>query len=68
MNNLKKFGDFINEAQGGSNEELMFNFLEALRDSGATNMFGASPYLQDSFGLSKSEARKVLSKWMKSFK
>ena len=30
-------------------------------------MFGASPYLQDSFGLSKSEAKKVLIKWMKSF-
>jgi hypothetical protein len=44
-----------------------FDFLVALRDSGATNMFGASPYLQDEFGLSKSEARKVLSKWMKSF-
>jgi hypothetical protein len=44
-----------------------FDFLVALRDSGATNMFGASPYLQDAFGLSKSEARKVLSKWMKSF-
>jgi len=57
----------VTEAKGESNEELMFNFLEALRASGATNMFGAAPYLQDSFGLSKSEAKKVLIKWMKSY-
>jgi hypothetical protein len=44
-----------------------FDFLNALRDSGATNMFGAAPYLQKEFGLSRSEARKVLGKWMKSF-
>jgi len=44
-----------------------FDFLNALRDSGATNMWGAAPYLQKEFGLSKSEARKVLGKWMKTF-
>jgi len=61
------YTESVTEAKGESNEELMFNFLEALRASGATNMFGAAPYLQDSFGLSKSEAKKVLIKWMKSY-
>ena len=45
----------------------MYIFLDALRDSGVTNMFGAAPYLQDEFGLDKREARQVLSNWMQSF-
>jgi len=45
------------------------NFLISLRDSGITNMFGASPYLADAFPeLSKDDARKVLVLWMDSFK
>jgi hypothetical protein len=43
-------------------------FLDNLRESGETNMFGASPYLQQEFGLDKHEARSILSEWMKSFK
>jgi len=50
------------------NMEKYFSYLNVLRDSGVTNMFGASPYLQNEFGLSKSEAKKVLAAWMNSFK
>ena len=53
--------------EGLDKNKPYFDFLVALRDSGATNMFGATPYLQDAFGLSKSEARKILAEWMKSF-
>ena len=55
----------INEAS--DKDKPYFDFLLALRDSGATNMFGAAPYLQKEFGMSKSEARKILAEWMKSF-
>lgn len=55
----------INEAS--DEDKPYFDFLVALRDSGATNMFGAAPYLQNEFGMSKGEARKILTKWMKSF-
>lgn len=48
--------------------EKYFDYLMALRDSGKVNMFGAAPYLQKEFGLSSSQARDVLSKWMSSFK
>jgi len=48
--------------------EKYFSYLNVLRDSGVTNMFGASPYLQNEFGLSRSEAKKVLAAWMNSFK
>ena len=43
-------------------------YLDNLRESGETNMFGASPYLMDEFGLDKHEARSILSQWMASFK
>jgi len=45
----------------------MHVFLDDLRDSGVTNMFGAAPYLQKEFGLEKGEARQVLANWMQSF-
>jgi len=47
-------------------EKRMFTFLDDLRDSGVTNMFGAGPYLSREFGLDKREAREILAKWMRS--
>jgi hypothetical protein len=44
-----------------------FEYLNTLRETGVTNMFGAAPYLQQAFGLSRHEARKVLAEWMNSF-
>lgn len=46
------------------NKESMFEYLDAIRDSGAINMWGASEYLRPAFGLSKIEARAVLLEWM----
>ena len=43
------------------------DYLNALRDSGVTNMFGACPYLQRDFGISRQEAMDILLEWMKSF-
>ena len=43
------------------------DYLLELRDSGETNMFGAAPYLQDEFGLSKGDARSILTQWMETF-
>lgn len=47
--------------------EMYFDYLVELRDSGETNMFGASPYLADEFGLSIQEASEILGEWMRSF-
>ena len=41
-----------------------FDYLVELRDSGETNMFGAAPYLEREFGLSRTEARNILVQWM----
>jgi hypothetical protein len=43
-------------------------FLSDLRDSGKTNMFGAAPYLQQTFDLDKKEAREILAYWMKGWR
>ena len=42
-------------------------YLEDLRQSGVTNMFGAAPYLQEEFDLSKKEAREILVNWMTNY-
>jgi len=42
-------------------------FLDDLRDSGETNMFGARPYLMEEFGLDKQQAGEILKEWMDSF-
>lgn len=43
-------------------------FLDTLRESGITNMYGAVPHLRDQFTkLSRDEAVSVLSYWMKTF-
>ncbi len=42
------------------------DFLDELRASGITNMYGAGPYLQDNFDdLSREEASAILFYWMK---
>lgn len=47
--------------------EEYFEFLDELRESGVTNMFGARPYLENEFDLSKEEASKILKLWMQTF-
>jgi hypothetical protein len=42
-------------------------FLDDLRDSGATNMFGAAPYLVEEFDVSRTEAKNLLLTWMQTF-
>ena len=51
------------------NEDLSnhFNYLDELRDSGVTNMWGASTYLQDEFALDRATAIAILGKWMESY-
>jgi hypothetical protein len=48
-------------------EDKHLCFLDALRESGVTNMFGASPYLQEAFDLSRADSTAILSYWMKTF-
>ena len=45
-------------------KQEMYDYLEELRQSGVTNMFGAVPYLTKEFPISEREAREILSDWM----
>jgi len=44
-----------------------FKYLDELRASGETNMYGAAVYLQEEFGMGRLEARKILQDWMNQF-
>ena len=48
-------------------EDEHLEYLDDLRESGATNMFGARPYLMDAFEMNGADARTILLYWMKSF-
>jgi hypothetical protein len=43
-------------------------YLEKLRDSGVTNMWGAGVYLEREFVLTADEAKEILTAWIKSYK
>lgn len=58
--------NFMVESKVDYSEE--FKFLDKLRLSGVTNMFGASPYIQNEFGYDKKEATEILKLWMTKFK
>ena len=49
-------------------DEKYYDYLDGLRESGITNMFGARPFLRTEFReLSGPMATKVLGDWMKTF-
>lgn len=48
-------------------EKKVLNYLNELRDSGETNMFGARPYIIRKFPVSSDEAKRLLMLWMHNF-
>jgi hypothetical protein len=48
-------------------EKEVCEYLNDLRESGVTNMFGAGPYVEQNFSVSKREAREYVSLWMANF-
>lgn len=48
-------------------KKAVFEYLDTLRESGAINMFGAGPYVQDAFGLDRRDARDLVIEWMETF-
>ncbi len=59
----------MNTESGICNElrSQIYTFLDELRDSGETNMYGAGPYIRDEFGLDKYQSRTILGEWMTDF-
>ncbi len=54
------------EAKENLKQEV-FEYLDHLREKGITNMFGATPYVQNEFALERKEARELLGEWMATF-
>ena len=53
-----------------SEYQIYFDYLLRLRNSGQTNMYGATSYLQDEFPelrYTPDKAREILLAWIKSF-
>ena len=48
-------------------QEQVNRFLDDLRETGATNMYGATPYIQEIFNINKYDAQRFLLKWMETF-
>lgn len=48
-------------------EKEVFNYLDTLRETGVTNMFGAASWVENAFDVDIKDAREFLSKWMKQF-
>jgi len=46
---------------------IVFEFLDGLRESGITNMYGAGSYLEDEFRITRKESNSLLDEWMKTF-
>lgn len=42
-------------------------YLEKLRRTGETNMYGAAPYLVEKYGVTKKEADKILTRWIQNY-
>jgi len=53
---------------GNVSQAEVSNYLDGLRQSGVTNMFGAAPYVERDFGLSPKEAKEATVHWMRNFK
>lgn len=48
-------------------QEQVNRFLDDLRETGVTNMYGAGPYIQEIFNVTRYDAKRYLIKWMETF-
>ena len=55
------------EARPAIVKDEHLEYLDGLRESGDTNMFGAGPYVERAFDMSRAEAKEIVLYWMKSF-
>ena len=62
LNKLKKA-----LAQLANRSDEYFDYLDNLRESGVTNMFGAAAYLSRDFDLAPEDAQRILVYWMETF-
>ena len=47
--------------------EEHLEYLDNLRESGVTNMFGAGSFLEERYNIEQKDAHEILGYWMKTF-
>ena len=67
MRQSKFHRDIPNNMKMDITQDQVIIFLDNLRESGVTNMFGAGSYIQEEFGVTKYDAQRFLIKWMQTF-
>lgn len=58
----------LEDEEFNQNKNEVFLYLEDLKESGQTNMFGAAAFIQADFECSKNMSIRYLSEWMRSYK
>ena len=58
----------LEDEEFNQNKNEVFLYLEQLRESGETNMFGAVKYIVKHFECERNMAKRYLSSWMKGFR
>ena len=48
-------------------QEKINVYLDAVRETGTINMFGAAPLIAETFGVERREAQQYLKNWMQTF-
>jgi hypothetical protein len=48
-------------------KQIIFAYLDMVRQSGAINMFEGARLIQDEFGLNRHTSRELLIEWMQGF-
>jgi len=48
-------------------KEKVFKYLDTLRETGVTNMWGAGSWVENAFAVDRMEASELLQEWMKTF-
>ena len=57
----------LEDEEFNQNKNEVFLYLEELRESGETNMFGAAKFIRKDFECSKKMSIRYLSEWMKTY-
>jgi len=63
-----KIGDEkLTKSEALKKYEGVLLFLDSLRESGIVNMFGATPYITETYGFNKDKSKDLLKFWMDTF-
>ena len=65
---VDKIEEYDMDLQFDEMVDEVFQYLEDLKESGITNMFGAHRYVMDEFDISKLMTIKFVSTWMETYK